>query len=268
MGKYIETGDGVKLFVEDIGQGRPIVFLHGWPLNHKMFEYQFITLAEHGFRCIGIDQRGFGLSDAPWEGYSYDRLADDVREVIVQLGVRDAILVGFSIGGAIATRYMARHAGYGISKLVLAGPATPVFVEQPDYPHGSPVKNVTNLIVSAHLDRPKMVQDVGAMFFNKNGSTAFEAWFAALGVSASAQGTLQSLYSLRDEDLRSDLPQIAVPTAIFHGTEDKIAPYELAQLTGAAIPGSITVAFEESGHGLMFDEPSKFNEELLAFIRA
>ncbi|WP_150266288.1 alpha/beta fold hydrolase [Paenibacillus tepidiphilus] len=266
MGKYIEVESNVKLYVEDIGSGTPVIFIHGWPLHHKMFEYQFIDLAEKGYRCIGIDLRGFGKSDGPLDGYSYDRLADDVRAVIDQLNLQNAVLVGFSIGGAIAAKYMARHSGYGISKLLLLGAATPSFTQRTDFAFGSPVDAVNNLIIGAHLDRPKMVTDLGMKFFAKKGSASFTAWFTSLGMEASAQGTLKAAASLRDEDLRSELPLIKVPTAIFHGRQDKIAPYELAEQTQLLIPGSVLIPFEESGHGLMFDEPQKFAENLHRFI--
>ncbi len=117
MGHYIKTEEHVTLFVEDIGHGRPIIFLHGWPLNHKMFEYQMNELPKRGFRFIGVDLRGYGQSDRPWEGYDYDTMADDVKAVIYTLQLENAILAGFSMGGAIAIRYMARHEGADVDKL-------------------------------------------------------------------------------------------------------------------------------------------------------
>jgi non-heme chloroperoxidase len=102
---YIEVEKDIRVFISDLnpGQGtRPVVFLHGWPANHRMFEYQYNVLPLYGFRCIGIDLRGFGMSDKPWHGYSYDRLADDLSAVLESLQLEEAALVGFSIGGAIA----------------------------------------------------------------------------------------------------------------------------------------------------------------------
>lgn len=79
MSHKIKSVSGVNISVEDIGTGKPIVFIHGWPVNHKMFEYQFTELPKHGYRCVGIDLRGFGDSDKPWDGYYYDTMADDVK---------------------------------------------------------------------------------------------------------------------------------------------------------------------------------------------
>lgn len=59
-------GTIVNLYYEDWGTGNPVVFIHGWPLNHQMWEHQMRVLPEAGFRCIGYDRRGFGKSDKPW----------------------------------------------------------------------------------------------------------------------------------------------------------------------------------------------------------
>lgn len=88
-----------------------------------MFEYQFTELPNHGYRCIGIDLRGFGDSDKPWNEYNYDTMADDVKTVLDTLNIENATLVGFSMGGAISIRYMARHNGAHIQKLALLGAA-------------------------------------------------------------------------------------------------------------------------------------------------
>ena len=127
MGYYVRVEPDVNIYVEDVnpGGGKTILFIHGWPLNHKAYEYQFDQLPNMGFRCIGIDTRGFGNSDKPWRGYDYDRLADDVRGVVETLKLRDFTLGGHSMGGAIAIRYMARHNGYGVSKLALFAAAAP-----------------------------------------------------------------------------------------------------------------------------------------------
>jgi len=99
LSNRIETTNGVKINVEDLGgTGKPVVFIHGWPVIHKMFEYQFTELPKHDYRCIGIDLRGFGDSDKPWNGYNYDAMADDVKAVLDTLKIENAALVGFSNG--------------------------------------------------------------------------------------------------------------------------------------------------------------------------
>jgi non-heme chloroperoxidase len=75
---YVTTSDGVELFVKDWGRGRPVVLIHGWPLSSDTWDELALTLAENGYRAIAYDRRGFGRSDQPWQGYDYDRFADDL----------------------------------------------------------------------------------------------------------------------------------------------------------------------------------------------
>lgn len=265
---YIEVEQGVNIFVEDLNPDarQTVLFIHGWPANHKMFEYQFNQLPECGFRCIGMDIRGFGKSDRPWDGYCYNRLADDVRCVIEALDLEDITLLGFSVGGGISARYMARHGGYGISKLVLAAAATPVFTQRPNYPYGLPIANVNKLIRQTYCDRPKMLSDFGNIFFASKVSPQFTNWFNSLGLEASGHATAFLAMSLRDEDLRCDVQQICVPTAIFHGIHDQVVPFPSAEVTHRYIKGSILIPFETSGHGLFYDELDKFNYCLTQFL--
>ena len=111
MGGYVQVEPGVKIFVEDLNpEGeKTILFIHGWPGDHRLFEYQFDQLPKLGYRCVGVDTRGFGNSDKPWKGYDYDRLADDIRCVVEALDLQNFTLGGHSTGGAIAIRYMARY---------------------------------------------------------------------------------------------------------------------------------------------------------------
>lgn len=268
MGYYIPVERNVNLYVEDIdpGSGKPILFIHGWPLNQEMYEYQFDQLPKLGYRCIGVDLRGYGKSDRPWTGYSYDRLADDMLAIVDTLGLDDFTLAGFSMGGAIAIRYMGRHVDHRVSKLALFGAAAPVFTRRPDYPFGMTKEEVNKLIEATYEDRPQMLSDFGNLFFARYVTDSFINWFNSLGLVASGHATIQGLIALRDEDLRNDLPKIHVPTAIFHGVQDRICPFAFAQAMHAGIRDSVLIPFEKSGHGLFYCEREKFNRELAHFI--
>ncbi|MGG1659825.1 alpha/beta fold hydrolase [Brevibacillus sp. NRS-1366] len=268
MGYYITVERNVNLFVEDVdpGDGKPILFIHGWPVNHKMYEYQFDQLPKMGYRCIGLDLRGFGNSDRPWNGYSYNRMADDIRIVIDTLGLENFALAGFSIGGAIVIRYMARYMDQRVSKLALFGAAAPAFTKRPDYPYGMTKDEVNKLIQLTYKDRPQMLAEFANLFFARFITDSFRGWFNSLGLEASGHATAQGLIALRDEDLRPDLSKITVPTAIFHGVQDQICPFPFAESLHAGIRGSSLIPFELSGHGLFYCEKEKFNRELAQFI--
>ncbi|WP_424765615.1 alpha/beta fold hydrolase [Paenibacillus sp. sgz302251] len=268
MGYYVEVETDVKIYVEDINpeSEKTILFIHGWPANHKLFEYQFNVLPAMGYRCIGIDLRGFGNSDKPFDGYAYDRLADDVNGVVDALKLNDFTLVGHSVGGAIAIRYMGRHNGYGVSKLVLLAAAAPSFTQLPGFPYGLPKEEVTKLIQASLNNRPKMLQDLNGMFFFQNITGPFADWFFQLGTEAAGYSTAALLTSLRDETLFADVGKIKAPTLIFQGIHDEIVLPQLAVELNKYILNSKLVWLEDSGHGLFWEQRDHVNEEISQFI--
>lgn len=196
-------------------------------------------------------------------------MADDVRAVIDDLELKDAVLAGLSTGGAIAVHYMAPHKGHGVSKLALLSAAAPVFTQREGYPYGlTPEQLNEQIIEPIFADRPKLLETFGGMFFAKKHSQPFMGWFHALGMEASSYGTIRSAIALRDEDLRGDLSSIQMPTAILHGKKGEICPFEFAEQMHQGIASSQLIAFEESGHGAFYDELEKFNSELIRFIQS
>ncbi len=94
--------------VDSGGDGRPVVLIHGWPLSGEAWSEQVEPLRDAGYRVVRYDRRGFGKSD-PGDSYDYDALADDLGNVIDDLDLEDATIVGFSMGGGEVARYIARH---------------------------------------------------------------------------------------------------------------------------------------------------------------
>jgi pimeloyl-ACP methyl ester carboxylesterase len=232
-----------------------------------MYEYQFTQLPRHGYRCIGITQRGFGRSSKPWGEYNYDVFADDLKKVIKTLGLHNITLAGHSMGGAVAVHYMARHKGAEVSKLALFGAAAPSFTIKKGFPYGLETSAVDGLIKTCYEDRSKLNLDIGKIFFRSENAVSQKLadWFYNMGMEASADATAACLATLRDADLRSDMEQVKVPTAIFHATQDKICGFALAEAMAVRIKGSKLVRFENSGHGLFYEEKDKFNRELINF---
>lgn len=259
MGYFVTVEAGVNLYIEDINPGgnKTIVFIHGWPLSHEQFEYQFDVLPAMGYRCIGIDWRGFGKSDKPFSGYTLDRLADDIRTVVGTLQLENFTIVGHSVGGAISIRYMSRYNGYGVSKLVLVSAAAPA---------GFTADTANKFLKENLNDRPKMMQEVTDGFFFQYVTRPFSDWFFQMGLQAAGWSTAAVIITLRDENLNEDLPKIVVPTLIIHGIHDKVIPFEQANQMNQKIRNSQLVPFQYSGHGPFWEERDKFNQLLSQFI--
>lgn len=270
MGYYVNVESNVKIFVEDLNPGgnKTIVFLHGWPGSHELFEYQFDQLPKWGYRCIGIDQRGFGKSDKPWRGYDYNRLANDVREVVEELKLQNFVLAGHSTGGAIAIKYMSRYNGYGVSKLALFAAAAPSLIKLPNFPYGVDPEVVTQIIKGTYADRPKMLSDFGDIFFFKYITQPFSYWFLQLGLQAAGWSTAAIANTWLNEQLFRDLVTINVPTLIIHGIHDKVVPFQLGEVQERSIKNSKLVPFLYSGHGSFYDQQDLFNQELMNFIES
>jgi pimeloyl-ACP methyl ester carboxylesterase len=267
--EYIEVEPNVNLHISDGGEGRPIVLIHGWPLSDEMYEYQYNDLIKNNFRVIGITLRGFGKSDKPYGKYNYDVHALDIKRVLDILEINDAVLVGFSMGGAIAVRFVSVYNGAHVSKLVLAGAAAPLWTKRKDFPYNLNQSSVDDLIILNYTDRPKLLSDFARIFSATPTSLnkGIGSWLHGISLSASSNATAQCLVALRDTDLREDMAKIKMPTLILHGKKDKICSYDLALQMNSGIENSHLVAFEESGHSLFLEETQKFNKELIKFSK-
>lgn len=268
MEYYIRTQPDVKIFVHEVNPNgkKTILFIHGWPLSHRAYEYQFNKLPARNFRCIGMDTRGFGGSSKPYTGYTYSRIADDIRGVVHALNLKDFVLAGHSMGGAAAIRYMSRYNGYGVSKLALFGAAAPSLTMRPGFPYGHPKEDITQIIESSLKDRPQMLRDVAPMFFYRPITKPQSDWFFQLSFEASGSATAACAITFRDEALFCDLEKIRVPTLIMHGIHDEVCLYPLAEAMHQGIASSGLIPFENSGHSLFYEEQDKFNTELARFI--
>jgi pimeloyl-ACP methyl ester carboxylesterase len=265
--EYIEVEPNVRLHITDGGNGRPVVFIHGWPLSDEMFEYQYRDLLNEGFRVIGITLRGFGKSDKPYGPYDYDVHAGDIKSVLNKLEITDAVMVGFSMGGAVAIHYVSKDEGAHVSKLVLCGAAAPIWTQRDDFPYNLPKSAVDDLIALNYNDRPKLLANFAKIFSATENALneGIGNWLNGIGLSASSHAMAECLVALRDSDLRADLAKIMLPTLIMHGKKDKICSFDLAGQMKAGIPESRIVAFEKSGHSLFLEETEKFNIELIKF---
>ena len=257
---YVETQDRTRLFYEDWGTGKPVLLLHGWPLNAAMWEYQAPALVAAGCRCIAVDRRGFGRSDHPSHGYDFDTFADDLAAVIEHLDLRAATLVGFSMGAGEITRYLGRHGTSRVARTVLVGGAL------------SPMDEALAGMMAQMIatDRPQFMSDgVPTLFASTTGepvSAAQMQWIVGLALQASPLATLACIRAFGQTDFRAELGAFTMPTLVIHGDADGSQPIAVAREVAAAIPGSRFVAYAGAPHGLFLTERTRLATDLRRFV--
>ena len=268
--EYIEVEPNVRLHVTDLGEGKPVILIHGYPLSDASWEYQYHALVKEGYRVIGITLRGFGQSDKPYGKYNYDQFASDIKAVLDQLNIKDATLGGHSMGGAIALHYAAKYNGAHLSKLALFSAAAPCHTKKDDYPYPFFTKeDISKWVELNNNDRPALLAAIGEKFVYSptSVSSAIGAWLGSIEMQSSPYAMEQALIALRDEDLRADLPKIKIPTLILHAKEDQIVSFALAEQMHKAISGSQLIPFDKSGHASFLEEKDKFNAEFIKFLK-
>lgn len=268
--EFIEVEPHVRLHITDLGEGKPVVLIHGWPLSDAMYEYQYAELIQKGYRVIGITLRGFGLSDRPAGKYNYDVFADDIKVVLDKLKIEGAIIGGFSMGGATVIHYVAKYKAAHVTKLALFGAAAPIWTKRPDFNYGLWTKeDVNGLIALNNTNRPLLFETFGKIFPANSTSVApgYAAWLGDIQSQASPYAMGEALKTLRDSDLREDLKKITIPALILHGKLDHICSYDLAEQMHALLVNSTLVPLEKSGHTLFIEELEPFNNALLNFLK-
>jgi pimeloyl-ACP methyl ester carboxylesterase len=267
-GNFIETSDGQRLFLRDVGSGRPVALIHGWTLSSEIWRDQTEWLAAQGLRVVAYDRRGHGQSSKPDSGYDYDRLAADLATIFDRLDLKDVTLVGHSMGAGEAVRYLARHGSRRVARLMLVAPTTPFALKTSDNPEGVDRQVYDKMVAALQTDRLGYLKAGAPNFLGANPDPKLIDWTMTIASQASLQAEIQCLRAFSGTDFRPDLKAVSVPTLIVFGTADSpIIPVN-ARRTQAAIAGSHLEIYDGAPHALFLTEPERFNRDLLAFIRS
>ncbi|MVN78294.1 alpha/beta fold hydrolase [Hymenobacter sp. HMF4947] len=267
-----EQGKPIELHYCDYGQGDPIVLIHGWPLSAASWEYQLAELPLHNKRVIAYDRRGFGHSSKPWNGYNYDTLADDLKAVLDELNLQNVTLVGFSMGGGEVARYMSRHQGARVSKVIFVSAVTPYLLKTDDNPDGVDKSTFDDIIENLGKDRPDFLATFGKQFYgvgivSKPVSQATLDWSQSLALQASPRPTTACVKAWSETDFRGDLATIKVPALFIHGSSDKTVPLKnSAEQAVKLVPNATLVVYDGEPHGLNVTAKDRFNRDILKFV--
>ena len=269
----ITTEDGTQIFYRDFGSGQPVVFSHGWPLSADAWDAQMVFLGQHGYRVIAHDRRSHGRSTQTWDGNHMDQYADDLAELIEELNLKDAVLVGHSTGGGEVTRYLGRHGTKHVAKAVLVGAVPPLMLKTDANPGGLPIEVFDGIRKGTFDNRSQFYKDLTLPFYgyNRPGAQISEGAresFWLQGMLGGLKGQLDCIKQFSETDFTEDLKKIDVPTLIIHGDDDQIVPIGAsAHQSVKLIPNATLKVYPGGSHGLTLTQQDQFNADLLAFIK-
>ena len=268
----IENQSSIELHYEDVGAGKPVVLIHGWPLSGRSWENQVPALVGAGFRVITYDRRGFGASSQPYGGYDYDTFAADLDALLRSKDLRDVTLVGFSMGGGEVARYISRYGTGRIAKAVFTSAVPPFLLKTGDNPEGGlDEATIASFNAGVTGDRLAFLDQFFKGFFSAGGeiriSEAQRGYSLDIAALASPKGTLDCISAFGRTDFRADLKKITVPTLVIHGDQDAIVPFEVSgKRTAASIRGAKLVVIKGGPHGLLASHSKEVNAALLSFL--
>jgi non-heme chloroperoxidase len=268
-----ENSTDIEIHYEDHGSGRPVVLIHGYPLDGASWERQEAALLAAGHRVVHYDRRGFGASSKPTVGYDYDTFAADLNTLMETLDLSDAVLVGFSMGTGEVGRYLANHGSGRVAKAAFLGSLEPFLLQTDDNPAGVPQDVFDGLAAAVKADRYAFFTEFFRNFYNADtflgtDRLSQEAFDASRQTAAKAGATASvAAQPTWLTDFRADIPKIDVPALIVHGTADNILPVDVTGRRFAeALPGARYVEIEGAPHGMLWTHAAEINELLLEFL--
>jgi pimeloyl-ACP methyl ester carboxylesterase len=262
------------LHVDDTGgPGRPVVLIHGWPLSGESFSEQVPALAAAGYRVITYDRRGFGRSDKPLTGYTYDTLTEDLHQLLVELDLNDVTLVGFSMGGGEVARYFGQYGAERVRSVVFASSVTPFMMTTPGNPDGPLAPSeAAKMTAGLTASEDKFYGDFTTEFFSVDGelkvTEAQRLDALALAKQSSKIAALACMAAFGATDFRDDLKKVTVPALIIHGDGDATVPFEgSGARTHVALPGSELVVIAGAPHGVNVSHATDWNHAVIEFLK-
>jgi pimeloyl-ACP methyl ester carboxylesterase len=246
------------------GSGTPLVLLHGFPLDHTMWDAQLDPFA-HRCQVIAPDQRGFGRTPLGRQSLTIEALADDVAALLDAMHIRDRVVIcGLSMGGYVALAFQRKYATR-VRALILcdtranadtpAGAADRIALIERVHATGSVavVDTMLSKLVAAPAceQQPHVVERVRQMMLG----TAPATMVAALRALATRP------------DATNHLPHITVPTLTLVGEHDVITPVEVMHAMADAIPNCQRAVIPGAGHMSPMERPAEFTTAVLAFLK-
>ncbi len=254
--------NNIKFSYEDVGNGFPVVFIHGFPLNKNIWRSQMEGLSDK-LRVITLDLRGFGESQATNDEYSMDLFAFDIANFFDHLNIIAPVLVGLSMGGYIALAFCQKYAKWLSGLCLVSTRATPDTEEGKanrdklaSIAKDQGIEALVNLLISKMVspttlkNKPELLQELKTIMLN-----------------SSLEGVIGSLQAMKNRpDYSSILPYLNLPTLIIHGKDDVLASVAESEKMAQMIPESRLEVISDAGHMVNMEQPESFNSILSDFI--
>ncbi len=250
---------------EDVGQGKPMVLLHGWPLAASMWRPQMTALSQV-CRMIVPDLPGFGSTPGFQGTPSLEQMADDVNTLLDEIPIREPIvLAGLSMGGYVALAFARKYAGR-LRGLILADTRS-----EADSPEGKTNRDKMIAFAEQHTAGEVMDQLIPKLLAPATIKDRPEvvAELRQVGAAQSRSGIINGARALRDRpDQTPFLSTIAVPALVLVGCEDALTPRAMSQTLAAGIKGAQLVTIPGAGHMSNLEQPELFNRAIRGFLAA
>ncbi len=251
--------DTLNLNVVDTGSGDPtLIFLHYWGGSARTWT-SVVRLLEPKFRCVAYDQRGWGSSDAPSDGYHLQNLADDASMLIRTLGLKRYVLVGHSMGGKVA-QLLASQRPVSLEALILVAPASP-------FPQHIP-EEARQAQLHAYDSRETALAAIDFLTVRRpNDVTVEQLLQDSLAGSPGAKRAWPTIAAC--EDISAEVKKIAVPTLLLVGDQDRQDPVDLQRREPLPlIENARLEIIPECGHLIPVDQPSAMAKAIATFLHS
>jgi 4,5:9,10-diseco-3-hydroxy-5,9,17-trioxoandrosta-1(10),2-diene-4-oate hydrolase len=265
VGRYARTANGQEVHYHEAGAGEPLVFIHGsgpGASGYSNFKGNFLWLAERGFRTIVPDLPGYGLSSKPDDvDYVLEFFVETLAGFLDVMGVRQCVLIGNSLGGAIAIKY-ALNRPQAVSKLILMGPGG--LEEREVYFRMTGIQKMMTDFADGVLDTEGMRRLLSILVYNPVHVTDE---LVAERVAVCATQPKSVLATMRVPNLSEQLTRVHCPVLGFWGVNDQFCPSTGANKILDRCVDARFVLVNRCGHWVMVEHRDMFNRTCLDFLR-